>query len=66
MAGITGWTKKEMDLAHRIIETLADKWKPEDFRDTYTEGLPRRSRPKSKVRDSNYRRRRARGRSSTS
>jgi DNA end-binding protein Ku len=28
-----------MDLAHRIIETLVDKWKPEDFRDTYTEGL---------------------------
>jgi non-homologous end joining protein Ku len=48
-----------MDLAHGIIETLADKWKPEDFRDTYTEVL-------RKVRDSNYRRRSARGRSSTS
>ena len=34
-----GWTKKEMDLAHRLIETLADKWKPEEFRDTYTEVL---------------------------
>ena len=34
-----GWTKKEMDLAHRLIETLADKWKPEKFRDTYTEVL---------------------------
>src|SRR5437868_11708439 len=34
-----GWTKKEMDLAHRLIETLADKWKPEEFRDTYTEIL---------------------------
>ena len=28
-----------MDLAHRLIETLADKWKPEEFRDTYTEVL---------------------------
>jgi DNA end-binding protein Ku len=34
-----GWTKKEMDLAHRLIETLADKWKPEVFRDTFTEVL---------------------------
>jgi len=34
-----GWTKKEMDLAHRLIESLADKWKPEEFRDTYTEVL---------------------------
>lgn len=34
-----GWTKKEMDLAHRLIQTLADKWKPEEFRDTYTEVL---------------------------
>jgi DNA end-binding protein Ku len=34
-----GWTKKEMDLAHRLIETLADKWKPEEFRDTFTEVL---------------------------
>jgi DNA end-binding protein Ku len=34
-----GWTKKEMDLTHRLIDTLADNWKPEDFRDTYAEGL---------------------------
>jgi DNA end-binding protein Ku len=34
-----GWTKKEMDLAHRLIDTLADKWKPEEFRDNYTEVL---------------------------
>ena len=34
-----GWTKKEMDLAHRLIDTLADKWKPEEFRDTYTDVL---------------------------
>jgi len=34
-----GWTKKEMDLAHRLIDTLADKWKLEEFRDSYTEVL---------------------------
>jgi DNA end-binding protein Ku len=34
-----GWTQKEMDLAHRLIDTLADTWKPEEFRDTYTEVL---------------------------
>ena len=34
-----GGTEKEMDLAHRLIDTLADKWKPEEFRDTYTEVL---------------------------
>jgi len=34
-----GWTKKEMELAHRLIETLADKWKPEEFQDTYIEVL---------------------------
>jgi len=28
-----------MDLPHRLIETLADKWKPEEFRDTYTDAL---------------------------
>ncbi len=28
-----------MDLAHRLIDTLADKWKPEEFRDIYTEVL---------------------------
>jgi non-homologous end joining protein Ku len=34
-----GWTKKEMDLAYQLIDTLADTWKPEEFRDTYTEVL---------------------------
>src|SRR5207248_6290848 len=34
-----GWTKKEMDLAHRLIDTLAGKWNPQEFRDTYTELL---------------------------
>jgi DNA end-binding protein Ku len=28
-----------MDLAHRLIDTLADKWKPEEFCDTDTEVL---------------------------
>src|SRR5262249_54473711 len=37
-----GWTKKEMDLAHRLIDTLADKWKAAEFRDTYTEVLRKR------------------------
>jgi DNA end-binding protein Ku len=36
-----GWNKKEMDLAHRLIDTLADKWKPHEFRDTYTDVLRR-------------------------
>jgi DNA end-binding protein Ku len=31
--------KAGVDLAHRLIDTLADKWKPEEFRDTYTEVL---------------------------
>jgi DNA end-binding protein Ku len=34
-----GWTKKEMDLAHRLIDTLVGKWNPEEFRDTYPEAL---------------------------
>lgn len=34
-----GWTKKEMDLARQLIDTLASKWDPSQFRDTYTEVL---------------------------
>jgi DNA end-binding protein Ku len=34
-----GWTKKEMDLARQLIDTLAAKWDPTQFRDTYTEVL---------------------------
>ena len=34
-----GWTKKDMDLAHRLIDTLAGKWNPNEFRDTYTDVL---------------------------
>jgi len=34
-----GWSKKEMDLARQLIDTLASKWDPTQFRDTYTEVL---------------------------
>lgn len=34
-----GWTRKEMELTRRLIDTLADRWKPEEFRDTYTDVL---------------------------
>src|SRR5688572_15446658 len=34
-----GWTTKEMDLARQLIDTLASKWDPTQFRDTYTEVL---------------------------
>ena len=33
------WTKKEMDLARQLIDTLASKWDPAQFRDTYTDVL---------------------------
>jgi DNA end-binding protein Ku len=29
--------RRTRDLAHRLIDTRAAKWKPEEFRDTYTE-----------------------------
>ena len=34
-----GWTNKEMGLARQLIDTLASKWDPTQFRDTYTEVL---------------------------
>ena len=34
-----GWAKKEMDLARQLIDTLASRWDPKQFRDTYTEVL---------------------------
>lgn len=34
-----GWSEKEMDLARQLIDTLASKWDPTQFRDTYTEVL---------------------------
>jgi DNA end-binding protein Ku len=36
-----GWTDKEMKLTRQLVDTLADEWKPEEFRDTYTEALRR-------------------------
>jgi DNA end-binding protein Ku len=34
-----GWTKKEMELAHQLIESLASDWDPKEYKDTYTEVL---------------------------
>jgi DNA end-binding protein Ku len=34
-----GWDKREMDLALRLVETLAGDWEPEKYRDTYTDVL---------------------------
>jgi DNA end-binding protein Ku len=34
-----GWTEKEMQLTRQLVDTLSDKWNPEEFRDTYTEVL---------------------------
>jgi DNA end-binding protein Ku len=34
-----GWTKKEMDLARQLLDTLAGRWDPTQFRDTYTDVL---------------------------
>jgi DNA end-binding protein Ku len=34
-----GWTKKEMELARQLIDTLASRWDPTQFRDTYTDVL---------------------------
>jgi hypothetical protein len=45
-----GWTEHEMDLAHRLIDTLADKWKPDEFRDTTPRGCARPSRRRSRAR----------------
>jgi DNA end-binding protein Ku len=36
-----GWTKKEMALAHQLIDTLAAEWDPTKYRDTYTDVLRR-------------------------
>jgi DNA end-binding protein Ku len=36
-----GWTDKEMKLTRQLMETLSDKWNPNEYRDTYTETLRR-------------------------
>jgi DNA end-binding protein Ku len=35
----SGWDKREMDLALKLVETLAGDWQPEKYRDTYTDVL---------------------------
>jgi DNA end-binding protein Ku len=32
----TGWDKREMDLALKLVDTLASDWEPGKYRDTYT------------------------------
>jgi non-homologous end joining protein Ku len=39
MRGITGLDEEGDGPGSPAYQTLADKWKPEDFRDTYTEVL---------------------------
>jgi DNA end-binding protein Ku len=34
-----GWAKKEMALAHQLIDTLASDWDPKEYKDTYTDVL---------------------------
>lgn len=34
-----GWSKKEMALAHRLVEALASDWEPGKYADTYTDVL---------------------------
>jgi DNA end-binding protein Ku len=34
-----GISPREMDMARRLVEGMTDKWKPEEFRDTYHEDL---------------------------
>jgi DNA end-binding protein Ku len=36
-----GWTDTEMKLTRQLMDTLSDRWKPEEFRDTYSEVLRR-------------------------
>ncbi len=35
----TGITPREVEMARRLVEGMSDKWKPEEFRDTYHEDL---------------------------
>jgi DNA end-binding protein Ku len=34
-----GWEKREMDLALKLVDTLAADWEPEKYKDTYTDVL---------------------------
>lgn len=42
-------TAKEIDLALRLVDDMADRWKPEQYRDTYREDLLKRIREKVKA-----------------
>jgi DNA end-binding protein Ku len=46
-----GWTEKEMKLTRQLMETLSDTWKPDDYRDTYTDALREIIAAKVKGRD---------------
>ena len=43
-----GVTKKEVDLANRLVDDMTEHWKPEEFKDTYHEDLMRRIKEKIK------------------
>jgi DNA end-binding protein Ku len=38
-SGMGGVTDKELAMAERLVEDMADDWKPEQYKDTYTEDL---------------------------
>jgi DNA end-binding protein Ku len=38
-AGMNGVTDKELAMAERLVEDMADEWKPEQYKDTYTDDL---------------------------
>ena len=42
-------SSKELDMALRLIDDMADKWKPEQFHDTYREDLLKRIKEKVKA-----------------
>jgi DNA end-binding protein Ku len=42
-------TAKELDMALRLIEDMADEWQPEKYRDTYREDLLKRVKEKVKA-----------------
>jgi DNA end-binding protein Ku len=46
LPGETEVSRAELDLAVRLIEALAERWNPEQYRDTYTEDLKRMIRAK--------------------
>jgi len=38
-AGMGGLTEKELAMAERLVEDMSDDWKPQQFKDTYTNDL---------------------------